>query len=98
MEELKPHKEVEEIFQETQNKELEKLLDLVDKFLKSEEVENNLTVLKPYYIAQYLIHKENNRAKRSDVLRIVSTPKKAKESQLPTPEGRGLNREVQRKS
>ena len=73
-----PHEVVEEIAADVQSKELQKLLILVDEFLASKPVKENLTVLKPYYIAQYLIQKENKRAKRSDVLSIVSKPKMAK--------------------
>ena len=75
MEELKPSKNVEEITSNIQNRELEKLYLLVDEFLGSEAVRKNMTILKPYYIAEYLLQKENQRAKRSDVLSIKSTPK-----------------------
>lgn len=76
MKEQKPIKKVEEITSNIQNRELEKLYLLVDEFLRSEAVRKNMTILKPYYIAEYLLQKENQRAKRSDVLSIKSTPKK----------------------
>ena len=75
MEELTPSKKVEEITNNMQVEELKKLYLLVDEFLGSEAVRKNMTILKPYYIAEYLLQKENQRAKRSDVLSIKSTPK-----------------------
>lgn len=74
-----PRDVVEEIVNTVQRREIEELLVLVDKFLESEEVQKNLTFLKEYYIAEYLLNKENKRPKRSDVLSIRSTPKKKEE-------------------